>query len=181
MGVPFSFWDGMSRQTKLFHEVCVHRILERKRAGERRSKLLARASNAKCSRRHLQDTRRKCDAGNLATNGAMKTSMLFLSAMREKHGISDEFLEAARPLVESIYAEFDGEQRANLLEFAESVVSEQAKTERSIRASTRSLREAASKLERSFARFTQAVESLRNSVTDVSALEVAPVPRWRLN
>ncbi len=111
----------------------------------------------------------------------MTTPELFLVAMRERHGVSDDFIEAARPLVEAIFAEFDGEKRHDLLEFAESVFSQQAETERMVRSCTHSIREAARKLEQSFTRVTLALETLRKSRSEVVALGATPVPRWRMN
>ena len=112
----------------------------------------------------------------------MKTSNEFLSAMSDRHGISEEFVSAARPLVDAIYAEFDGRQRADLLEFAESVFAQQAATEQSIRSSTRLLHEAADHLERAVGDFAHVFERLRQAVAE-RPLPIRPfvVPRWQLN
>ncbi len=111
----------------------------------------------------------------------MKTPDQFLSAMQDRHGISEEFVSAGRPLVEAIYAEFDGQQRAELLEFAESVFAQQAATEQSVRSSTRLLREAAGKLERAVGDFSRAFERLRQAVASPPLLTRPIASRWDIN
>ena len=115
----------------------------------------------------------------------MKTSNLFLSAMRDRYGISEEFVSAAHPLVDAIYAEFDGGHRADLLEFAESVFAQQAATEQSIRSSMRFLQDAAAQLERAISDFSRVVERVRPTVPERPVLTpflIRPlVARWQVN
>jgi hypothetical protein len=111
----------------------------------------------------------------------MTTPEQFLSAMQDHYGISEEFVSAGRPLVVAIYTEFEGKQRADLLDFAESIFAQQAATEKSVRSSARNLREAASQLERAVSDFRQTFETLRQAVAE-RPLPVPPfVPRWQLN
>jgi hypothetical protein len=116
----------------------------------------------------------------------MNNCSQFLSAMRERYGVSEEFVSAGRPLVDAIYAEFDGDRRASLLEFAETVFSQQAATEQSIRATASLLTEATDKLERAFADLSRVLVKLarpvaKRSVIARSVVERSAVPRWQLN
>ncbi len=111
----------------------------------------------------------------------MKTPDQFLSAMRDRYGISEEFIAASRPLIDAMFAEFDGQQRADLLEFAESVFAQQAATERSVRSSTRLLREATGHLERAISDFSRTLERLRQTVAERQLLSRPTIPRWQLN
>jgi hypothetical protein len=111
----------------------------------------------------------------------MKTPEQFLSAMRDRYGISEDFVLAGRPLVGAIYAEFDGKQRADLLDFAESVFAQQAATERAVRVSTRCLSEAAGRLERALGDFRRGLETLRQAVAQRLPVERPVLARWQLN
>jgi hypothetical protein len=54
----------------------------------------------------------------------------FLARMREVHGIQEDFLQSCRPMVETIFADFTGDTRSQLLEIAELVVAQQAAVEK---------------------------------------------------
>jgi hypothetical protein len=111
----------------------------------------------------------------------MKTPEQFLCAMRDRYGISEEFVSAGRPLVDTIFAEFDGTQRADLLEFAESVFAQQAATEQSVRSTVGFLQEAAGQLERAVADFSRAFEQLQQAVVERPFPARPLVSRWQLN
>lgn len=111
----------------------------------------------------------------------MKNPNQFLSAMRDRYGVSEDFISAGRPLVEAIYAEFNGAQRTDLLDFAESVFAQQAATEKAVRSSTRALNEVAGRLERGIGDFFRAFESLRKTIEERPVVAQPLLPRWQLN
>ena len=111
----------------------------------------------------------------------MNSSDQFLSAMRDRHGVSEEFVSAGRPLVDAIYAEFEGSERAGLLEFAESVFCQQAETERSLARTSRMLTDAAEQLDQMFSELTRLLVTVRRTVVERSVIPPSIAPRWQLN
>jgi hypothetical protein len=111
----------------------------------------------------------------------MKNSNQFLSSMRDRYGISEEFVSAGRPFIDAIYAEFDDSQRANLLEFAESVFAQQAMTEKTVRTTASVLTQAARDLERAFADLMRLLVIPRKSVVARTVVDRPVAPRLQLN